>query len=471
MEIAILIIDTDPREETSIRSLLEKMPFPLRFIDTADPRPGKNGVDVVIFGLPHNPKHEPRLKKTLANVRTTSPHAQVILLAPRILTNLDEKILEYEARSILLKPIDEITFTSFFEKILSPLLRRKEREDYNKETSKASRITDIIGRSDAINDVLSLLEKVSQSRSTSVLLLGETGTGKSLFARYIHELSDRSKGPFIEINCAALPANLMESELFGYEPGAFTDAKTQKIGLIELGDRGTLFFDEVTEIEFLTQAKLLKFLDSKKLRRLGGDREIPVDTRVIAASNRNLKEEVRLKNFREDLFYRLNVVEIRIPPLRDRKLDVVMIAEHYLDEFKTKFNKRYLRFSSRAIEMIRDYPWPGNVRELINVLERAVLLCKDESIQRDDLPIEKNAIKNEIIFSKDLDDFAVKLPPGGISLEAIEKKVIEEMLRRTRGNVLKAARLLTISRGSLRYKMLKYKIDSRPFHKKILVEV
>ncbi len=471
MEIAILIFDSDKREEATIRLLLEKMPYPIRIIVPDDGELPKKAVDVVIFGLPKNPKKEPRLRKDLAAVRAASPHAQVILLAPRTLTNLDEKILEYEARSILLKPIDEKTFFSFFEKILRPLIRRKEREDYIKEAGRATRITDIIGRSEVIQNVLTLLEKVSQSSSTSVLLLGETGTGKSLFARYIHELSDRSKGPFIEINCAALPANLMESELFGHESGAFTDAKSQKIGLIELGDRGTLFFDEVTEIEILTQAKLLKFLDSKTLRRLGGDKEIPVDTRVIAASNRNLKQEVRLNNFREDLFYRLNVVEIQIPPLRDRKSDVVMIAEHYLDEFKTKFNKRYLRFSSEALDLIREYPWPGNVRELINVLERAVLLCKDESIRRDDLPIEKNAIKNEIIFSKDLDDFAVKLPPGGISLDVIEKKVIEEILKRTRGNVLKAARLLSISRGSLRYKMLKYGIDSKPFHKKSMVEV
>jgi DNA-binding NtrC family response regulator len=334
MEIAIQIFDSDKREAVSIRALLEKMPYPIRIIEPDQCEPAKNAVDVMIFGIPKNPKIEPRLRKDLAAVRSESPHAQVILLAPRTLSNLDEKILEYEARSILLKPIDEKTFFSFFSKILEPLIRRKEREDYAKETSKASRITDIIGRSEAIQNVLTLLEKVSQSSSTSVLLLGETGTGKSLFARYIHELSDRSKGPFIEINCAALPANLMESELFGHEPGSFTDAKTQKIGLIELGDRGTIFFDEVTEIEILTQAKLLKFLDSKKLRRLSGDREIPVDTRIIAASNRNLKQEVRLNNFREDLFYRLNVVEIQIPPLRERKLDVVMIAEHYLDEFR-----------------------------------------------------------------------------------------------------------------------------------------
>jgi len=471
MEIAILILGSDEREAAGIRHLLGKMRYPIRILDAEQFESAKNAVDVVIFGLPKNPKREPRLRKDLKAVRAASPHAQIILLAPRTLTNLDEKILEYEARSILLKPIDEKTFFSFFDKILAPLIRRKEREDYAKEVRKGARITDIIGRSEEIQNVLTLLEKVSQSSSTSVLLLGETGTGKSLFARYIHELSDRSKGPFIEINCAAIPVGLMESELFGHEPGSFTDAKTQKTGLIELGDRGTIFFDEVTEIEILTQAKLLKFLDSKKLRRLGGEREIPVDTRIIAASNRNLKQEVRLNNFREDLFYRLNVVEIQIPPLRERKLDVVMIAQHYLDEFKTKFNKRYLRFSSDALELVREYPWPGNVRELINVLERAVLLCKDESIRREDLPIEKNAIKNEIIFSKNLNDFAVKLPPGGISLDAIEKKVIEEMLKRTRGNVLKAARLLSVSRGSLRYKMLKYGIDSKPFQRKSMIEV
>ncbi|NIM20317.1 MAG: AAA domain-containing protein [Candidatus Latescibacteria bacterium] len=471
MDIAILILEEYKRDSARIRSLLNMLPYPVRVIEASDLESGRNDVDLVILGLPRNAEKQKRLEEDLANIRSRSPDCQVILVAPKTIADIDSKILVYQARSLLLKPLDQETFSTLLEKVLPTIQRRKERAGLSTTSRKATRLSSIVGKSEQIQRVLKLLEKVSESASTSVLLLGETGTGKSLFARYIHELSDRSRKPFIEINCAALPASLMESELFGHEPGAFTDAKTQKIGLIELADGGTLFFDEVTEIGLQTQAKLLKFLDSKNLRRLGGDNLITVDARIIAASNRNLKEEVRQKHFREDLFYRLNVVEIRIPPLRERKSDVLMIAKHYLDEYKTKFNKRYLSFAPDAIDMIEEYSWPGNVRELINIIERAVLLCKDEAIRKEDLPIQQNPDRRAISISGDLDDFTLELPQGGISLEMLEKKVIEEILKRAGGNVLKASRMLSVTRGTLRYKMMKYKIDPKSFQKRRLVKV
>ncbi len=471
MEIAILIIENSQREKARIRALLEKLSSPVNILEPGDLESGQTHVDVVILSMSRDIKKQEQLDETLARARSVSPKAQLILLAPRTLKNLDRNILKYKARSLMLKPPDERTFTSLLENVLSPIQRRKEREGYKKKSSPTSRIADIVGRSEEIQKILLLLERISESASTSVLLLGETGTGKSLFAQCIHEMSNRAAGPFIEINCAALPENLMESELFGYEPGAFTDAKNQKIGLIELADHGTLFFDEVTEIGLQTQAKLLKFLDSKRIRRLGGDEEIEVDARIIAASNRNLKKEVQQRNFREDLFYRLNVVEVRIPPLRERKTDTEMIAGHYLDKYKKKFNKRHLHFSRDALELIREYAWPGNVRELINVIERAVLLCKSESICKEDLPIQHKPGQNVISLAKGLENFAVELPSEGISLEALEKRVIEEMLKRTGGNVLKTARLLSVTRGTLRYKMMKYEIDSKRFQKRPLIHV
>jgi two-component system response regulator AtoC len=469
MDIAILILEENKREKGLIRTLLGKFPAPIRFVEPEDIESGRSDVDVVILGLSRGPAAQQRLDEQLVRVRAASPRAQLILLAPRTLKDLEDNILKYQARSLLLKPLNEKTFSALFEKVLQPLQRRKEREGYNRRSQKASCINDIIGTSEAIQQILSLLARVSESESTSVLLLGETGTGKSLFAQYIHELSDRSDRPFIEINCAALPEALMESELFGHEPGAFTDATTQKIGLIELADHSTLFFDEVTEIGLQTQAKLLKFLDSKKIRRLGGDAEIEVDTRIIAASNRILKDEVRRGKFRADLFYRLNVVEIQIPPLRERKTDTRMIAEHYFEEFKRKFNKRHLTFDDDALDLLREYTWPGNVRELINVIERAVLLCTGKTIRREDLPIQQNPGHKSVALTSDVDDLIVQIPPGGISLETLEKKVIEEMLKRSGGNVLKAARQLSVTRGTLRYKLVKYGIDPRQYQRKALV--
>jgi transcriptional regulator with PAS, ATPase and Fis domain len=303
-----------------------------------------------------------------------------------------------------------------------------------------------------------------------VLLLGESGVGKSLFAHTIHERSNAATGPFIEINCAAIPDNLLESELFGYEPGAFTDARTQKIGLIELADGGTLFLDEITEIDPVTQAKLLKFLDTKRFRRLGGDRELSVETRVIAASNREIKDEVRDGRFREDFYYRLNVVEIRIPALRERREDVETIANHYLDAYRKKFGKPELTVSPAARAIIREYPWPGNVRELVNVLERAVLLCKDPVIEPHHLPIEMPAGNRRAAIVRRPDgNIEMELPTGMVTLDEVERALIEATLRRTRGNVSRAAELMGTSRGALRNKLTRYKIDARSFHRPPLV--
>ena len=468
MEFAIHIIETSDYETQHVRDLTKKIAFPVRIVETVEIDAGSPKIDVVILGLAKDPDVVAARAK-LARIRSLCPGVQVVLCTPSETQALDATIMSLGARSFLLKPLEETTFVTLLNKMLSQIQKRRQREKYVKSSEKTSRIGEIIGKSDAMAQVLALIDRVAKSPSTSVLLLGESGTGKGLFAQTIHDTSERSGGPFIEINCAAMPANLLESELFGYEPGAFTDAKTQKIGLIELADHGTLLLDEITETDTQTQAKLLKFLDSKRLRRLGGDEEITVDVRVIAATNRDIREEVREKRFREDLFYRLNVVEVRIPPLRERKDDIDMISTYYLGYYKKKFKKPYLHFSTEVQTLLREYPWPGNVRELINVIERAVLLCKDAVIRKIDLPIEKKPDPHVISFSREYDDFVVNLPAGGVSLDVIEKKVIEATLAETRGNVLKASKLLGVSRGALRYKLAKHKIDASEFTKRTLV--
>jgi len=469
MEFAIHIIETSDYEAQNVRELSKKLAFPVRVVEPAELDAGTAHVDIVILGISKDPDIG-TARATLSRIRSLCPTAQVVLCTPTETQALDSTIMSLGARSFLLKPVEEKTFVALLNKMLSQIHKRKQREKYVKSAEKTSRIGEIIGKSETMKDVLALVERVAKSPSTSVLLLGESGTGKSLFAQTIHDTCERSSGPFIEINCAAMPTNLLESELFGYEPGAFTDAKTQKIGLIELADHGTLLLDEITETDTQTQAKLLKFLDSKKLRRLGGDDEITVDVRVIAATNRNIREEVKERRFRDDLYYRLNVVEIRVPPLRERKEDIDMIATYYLGYYKKKFKKPYLHFSADVQTLIREYPWPGNVRELINVIERAVLLCKDAVIRKVDLPIEKKPDPHVISFSREFDDLVVTLPAGGVSLDAIEKKVIEATLVQTRGNVLKASKLLGMSRGALRYKLAKHKIDPTAMVRRVLVK-
>lgn len=469
MKFAIHIIEDHELDNRKIREMIKKVAAPIRIVEVEEVDAGRTHIDVVIMGISEEDRDISKVRGKLSRIKSLSPRAQIILCTPQNTEGLDSTILNLEARAFLLKPLEETTFVTLLNKMLSQMHRRKQRDQYLKEAKRASRLNEIIGKSDAIKNVLSLIERVAKSPSTTVLLLGESGTGKSHFAQAIHELSERSTGPFIEINCATLPAALLESELFGFEPGAFTDAKSRKIGLIELAHGGTLFLDEVTEIDVQTQAKFLKFLDTKKLRRLGGEDQIAVDVRIVSATNRRLDEEVAAHNFREDLYYRLNVVQIEVPPLRERKDDIEMIATYYLGHYKKKFKKPYLHFTPDAFRKMKDYPWPGNVRELINVIERAVLLSKDATIRKLDLPIEKRPEPNVISFSKGFDDLVVQLPSGGVSLDMIERRVIEATLQQTGGNVLRASQLLQVSRGALRYKLAKHKIDPHQISGKKLV--
>ena len=466
---AVLLLESNDWDREQIRSHLQRLSLPVRILDAGHIEKSRIRIDAVILGLSDSVSLK-TARAQLEKARARNPKAQLIVCAPRDMPDLDSTILELGARAFVLKPIDEDTFVSLLEETLSQIALRKERETYARSSRKSSAAADIIGESEALRSVLALLEKVAMSSNTSVLLLGETGVGKSLFARTIHDKSDQYRGPFIEINCATLPSGLLESELFGYEPGAFTDARSRKLGLIELADGGTLFLDEITEVDLPTQAKLLKVLDARRFRRLGGDVEISVDVRVVVATNRNLKDVVRRGEFREDLYYRLNVVEINIPPLRERRKDVDIIAAYYFDFFRRKFNKPALELTPDAWALIREYSWPGNVRELINVLERAVLLSTGPGIGRDDLPLhESNTPHPMVIDATAAVAIDFELPEEGVSLERVERALIEQTLRRTRGNVSRTAVMLGLSRGALRNKLASYRIDPHTYHGPVLV--
>jgi two-component system response regulator AtoC len=466
----ILVIDSNDWDAELVRSALRKVSKPLRLLRDTDLDRAGSRIDLIVLGFTDDVSME-TARPALEKARALSPGAQLILCVPRELPDLDRKSLTFKARAQVHKPVDEDTLRQLVEDTLGQIQLRHERQEYAKATRRSARTDAIVGSSEPMRHVLELIDRVAESATTSVLLLGESGVGKSLLAHTIHERSHTAQGPFIEINCATLPQQLLESELFGYEPGAFTDARQQKIGLIELADGGTLFLDEITEIALLTQAKLLKFLDSKRFRRLGGDQEITVETRIIAASNRNIKAEVHERRFREDLYYRLNVVEIRVPPLRERPEDIAIVADHYLAAFKAKFAKPHLQLSPGARAMIRDYPWPGNVRELVNVLERAVLLCKTELIEPDHLPIEAPAARRGAGLRRAAGRIEMELPTGPVTLDEVELALIEATLRRTRGNVSRAADLMGISRGALRNKIDHHKINPRSFARPLALSI
>ena len=303
---------------------------------------------------------------------------------------------------------------------------------------------EFIGKSRQLQDILALIQKVAPTDSP-VFIQGESGTGKEIVANTVWHFSTRKEAPFIALNCAALSENLIESEIFGHEKGAFTSAYQMKHGLVEVADRGTLFLDEIGEMPVGLQAKLLRFLDSGEFRRVGGNKALHVDVRVIAATNKDLPAMIKTGSFREDLYYRLNVINIAIPPLRERKEDITELSRHFLEKFTRKLAKPVRDFTSEALDLLTAYRWPGNVRELENVVERAVIVCESGTIGAEDLSIPSYAGIEAMSFNP--------------SLEEMEKEYILRVLKETNGNQSKASQLLGIDRKTLYLKLKKYEIS------------
>ncbi|MDD3642471.1 MAG: sigma-54 dependent transcriptional regulator [Candidatus Krumholzibacteria bacterium] len=395
--------------------------------------------------------------------------SQLVLLMPQDLPGGDRLALHLGARHSLWLPHDSGDLRRILAGIAEGLGRRRIDEAVRERQQEWDGAHDILGTSRAIAGVMSLAAKVASSETTSVMITGENGTGKGSLAQAIHRMSSRAQGPFIEVNCAAIPSGLLESEFFGYEKGAFTDAKQRKMGLFECADGGSIFLDEVGEIDYNLQAKLLKFLDSRTIRRISGTQFLPVDVRIIAATNRDLHGDVQAGRFRADLFYRLNVVEIELPPLRERAEDIRPIAVEYAKRFSRRLKKGDVRFAEDALELLERYPWPGNIRELINLVERAVLLSTSEEIHAGDLPIAAPEIGGETIchLRKESGTIRIDLPPEGIKLDELERSLIVSTLVRAEGNITRAADLLGIERGTLRYKMKKHGISVRELKEKL----
>jgi two-component system response regulator AtoC len=348
----------------------------------------------------------------------------------------------------LTKPVNFEEMMIKIEKALENINYRKEIARFRAEQVCKYSFSSIVGRSMAIQSVISIASKIGKSDANIILIQGETGVGKDLLARALHYESSRREKPFMEINCTALPIELLESELFGHERGAFTDAKQKKEGLLELADKGTVFLNEIGHMPVASQVKLLSVMEHKAFRRVGGNSEIHVDIRIITATNKDLKVKVEEGTFREDLYYRLHVLPITIPPLRERRDDIMLLAHFFLERFNKEFNKEIKGFSEIAEKRLLDYDWPGNVRELKNVIERAVILENENVITPELLSSE--------IRGHELINAVYKLPKEGVDLDEVEKQLIKQALDTTGWNQSNAAQLLRLGRGALQYRMKKH---------------
>ena len=394
----------------------------------------------------------------LRKIRHRQPDAVVIMITANVLIDETIAALRGGAYDFIGKPINLEELQVAIRNGIEAGRLRKEVKLFRRERSQQFSFDQIVGESPAIREMLGLALKVAESEVSSVLLQGESGTGKDLVAKAIHYQSTRAEAPFVAINCAALPGTLIESELFGYEKGAFTDAKARKEGLFEQAEGGTLFLDEIGELELSLQAKLLRVLEEGSFRRVGGLKDLPLDVRVIAASNRDLKTESEAGRFRADLFYRLSVIQIDIPPLRERGDDVRLLAEHYITSFRSRLRKSIDGIAPEALAAFRRYEWPGNVRELRNVIERAMILEDDETITTKYLPRglagePRTGSEVRVSGARAADQF--RLPVVGVSLDEVEMSLVRQALAQSAGNQTRAAELLNISRDQLRYRMKK----------------
>jgi two-component system, NtrC family, response regulator AtoC len=397
------------------------------------------------------------------------PRAVIMITADPQLDDVKAAI-KLGAYDFIGKPIDFDELGVTTQNALEATRLRTEVETLRDEVRRRIGYHDVVAVSKKMTDLMGFVRKVAASEASTILIQGESGTGKDLIAKAIHYQSSRQERPFVAINCSAIPETLMEAELFGHEKGAFTDAKSMKKGLFEVADRGTLFLDEIGELSPFLQAKLLRVLEDQVIRRVGGVKDIQTDVRVIAASNRDLERAVHEGHFRQDLYYRLAIISVFIPPLRERKEDVLPLVEYFMDHYNRKFRKNVKSISDDMRRLLMNYDWPGNVRELKNAIERAMILEDEPVLRPVYLPFsvaQQNAnitafehVSAGAAASTSLPNGRslprLSIPEGGTSLEEVERALVEMALRQATGNQTHAAKLLDISRDALRYKMKKY---------------
>jgi len=376
------------------------------------------------------------------------PNVSVIIFTGE--TSIDPAVeaMRKGAYDYVSKPVNIKKISLLIDRIIQAQKFIRERNVLQEQLDELFGFRNFVGISPQIKRVYEQIKQVSQTNST-VLITGDSGTGKEIVANALHYSSKRKGKPYIKVNCAALPETIIESELFGHEKGAFTSAVARRIGRFELANGGTIFLDEIGDIPISTQVKLLRVLEAREFERLGGNETIKVDIRLITATNRNLEKAVKEGKFREDLYYRLNVINIKMAPLIERKEDIPVLANHFLEKYATEMNKSIAKISKKAIDVLKSYHWPGNVRELVNAIERAVVFCKGKILTEKDLPSAITAQVTGLALGLDLASF---------SLAEAEKSLISKVLTKTNWNLKQAAELLEISRGTLYGKIEKHKI-------------
>jgi DNA-binding NtrC family response regulator len=445
----ILVVDDEALTRWSLSERLKSEGYEVLEADTgraALERVG-DGVDLVLLDY--------RLPDTdgvtvLRKIKEFDQDILVVLLTAYANVETAVEAMKLGAYHFANKPFNLDDVAATVARALETTKLRREVRRYRTSAARPFSLDRIIGSSADVTALRHLVARIAASPASTVLLTGESGTGKDLMAKVIHYSSDRATHAFMNITCSALPEQLLESELFGHERGAFTDARMQKRGLLETADGGTVFLDEIGEMTPGLQAKLLRFLEEKSFKRVGGALDIRVDVRVIAATNRNLEEEVAKGRFRADLFYRLDVLPIAVPPLRSHTEDIPALVEFFIDAFNTEFRKRILGATPAAYAVLQAYGWPGNVRELRNVIERAMLLCEGNRLDAKDFGALRGSTPGTEAFD---------LPAKGIDLEQLERSLVSQALKRCGGNQTRAGALLGLNRDQIRYRIEKFALS------------
>jgi two-component system, NtrC family, response regulator AtoC len=465
--LSVLIIEDEAVLAKNMATYLRRLNYEVKHAETGDSglalveseRP-----DVVIldYNLPGLDGLE-----LLTRIRAIDAAIKIIMATGQGSEQLAVDAMKGGAYDYLTKPLVLGKLKMVLDKIVGEVRLSQELNYYRKKEAGEGGIEQLVGESTPMLLLKGLIAQVVEAERClidaeppAVLITGETGSGKELVARALHFAGPRSAKPFIEVNCSSIPTNLLEAELFGYERGAFTDAKERKLGLIEAAEGGTLFLDEIGEIDLTLQAKLLKLLEDKRVRRLGSVRDNKVDVRIVTATNCNLEQQIRDGKFRADLYFRLRIVQLEVPPLRERGSDITTLAEHFLAMHRARYGKPQLRFSAEVLATFAAYAWPGNVRELRNAIEQSVIMARSDVLYPSDLSFSSDLSATAAIpIPSAVQPLTTTIPPGSLSLSEMERTLLVQALERSGGNVSKAARLLGVSRDTLRYRIDKYQLQ------------